>query len=1074
MDYRRSTAAQFFVEEEDGQEAASADEVVKLLNAAADPENERDILKNLKLVQELILKKDIKLLDNFLDEVVSFQHHENGNVRQFVVKFIEEACKVVPQTLPKVVSNLDMMLEDPCVKVQKKVMAAIVGLYTVAIQWLCNVKNIDAVMVATWASMTELKTKIFKRLDSDNEGVRAMSVKFMESVVLSQTPKDKVTEYKAGELSLDEIPLIMGVFKPRKMEEEANEVFQKILDFHSASHVSSCNLQACMGVLAVIGEKRFQCFPKVLQAFESLHANLPPTLSQSQVSSVRKYLKVLLFKLAKHPGAVEFHSQISILLSGLGATPVQISKCIPSTTTLKKHPGKLEKDWTKPVSETESTKASTSKPTVSTKTSVIDATVEDLVPKFSHVNVADLVLVSMLNLPDDMPANFQSTYTPIAAAGTEPQVRHIARLLATQLVLAGHGKTVEGEKKEETEHISDEEDDDGSAKQIKTVIGQTTDHMPKKQGVVLIPSGGSQLKTSRAPKSIDFQLKTKPLSAKESDRFCRSAFRRILDAEKAVNKKGAGPVRAKILTTLATQFSGDMADDLKEHVLKNPRNHLDLAFQWLYQQYASYRNFEGISGIFVEQYEETVNTLLVAILDDEQNCALFNRFFLELPHITEGMAECLKGVIVREQFTDQAIEIATSMTVLRPPQKLLFLGVICDLTLHENNEVRSKVVDAAVKIYESNRLRSFIETFALRSLKFLLDPVPKDTGLVLFQQLPESWTDDLIKVCLHLYFALLPLNHNLIRDLGTVYVETTGEVKRTILRALEQPVKNMSMDSPELLQFVEACPQGAETFVTRLIHILTDKAPPSLELVSRVRDLYHRRVQDVRFLIPIITGLSKREVIAALPELIKLNPTVVKEVFHRLTGSSQVSPLSPAELLVALHNINSAQCSLKIVIKATSLCFEEKNVYTQVVLAMVLQQLMEQSPLPILLMRTVIQSLANHPHLLGFVTNILQRLIVKEVWKQPKIWEGFIKCCQRTKPQSFQVLLQLPPTQLEEVLKTYPDLRDPLLQHVDNFTDHQRAHIPKTILSVLDIFKPKVEMEVEDATEPPPPGEELI
>lgn len=81
-------------------------------------------------------------------------------------------------------------------------------------------------------------------------------------------------------------------------------------------------------------------------------------------------------------------------------------------------------------------------------------------------------------------------------------------------------------------------------------------------------------------------------------------------------------------------------------------------------------------------------------------------------------------------------------------------------------------------------------------------------------------------------------------------------------------------------------------------------------------------------------------------------------------------------------------------LSATSLCFNEKNIYTQEVLAVVIQKLMEQTPLPTLLMRTVIQSLAMYPRLSGFVMNILQRLIVKQVWKQPKVWEGFVKCCE--------------------------------------------------------------------------------
>ena len=33
----------------------------------------------------------------------------------------------------------------------------------------------------------------------------------------------------------------------------------------------------------------------------------------------------------------------------------------------------------------------------------------------------------------------------------------------------------------------------------------------------------------------------------------------------------------------------------------------------------------------------------------------------------------------------------------------------------------------------------------------------------------------------------------------------------------------MGMNSPELLLLVENCPKGAETLVTRCLHILTDK-----------------------------------------------------------------------------------------------------------------------------------------------------------------------------------------------------------------------------------------------------------
>ena len=57
-----------------------------------------------------------------------------------------------------------------------------------------------------------------------------------------------------------------------------------------------------------------------------------------------------------------------------------------------------------------------------------------------------------------------------------------------------------------------------------------------------------------------------------------------------------------------------------------------------------------------------------------------------------------------------------------------------------------------------------------------------------------------------------------------MYVQTTADVKRTILRVLEAPIRGMGMESPELLTLVETCPKGAETLITRVIHILTDKS----------------------------------------------------------------------------------------------------------------------------------------------------------------------------------------------------------------------------------------------------------
>ena len=64
--------------------------------------------------------------------------------------------------------------------------------------------------------------------------------------------------------------------------------------------------------------------------------------------------------------------------------------------------------------------------------------------------------------------------------------------------------------------------------------------------------------------------------------------------------------------------------------------------------------------------------------------------------------------------------------------------------------------------------------------------------------------------------------------------------------------------------------------------------------------------------------------------------------------------LRPSELMVALHTIEPRdEKQMKAVIQAIYLCFKESDVYTHEVLAGVLQQLLDMTPIPTLFMRTV-------------------------------------------------------------------------------------------------------------------------
>lgn len=63
---------------------------------------------------------------------------------------------------------------------------------------------------------------------------------------------------------------------------------------------------------------------------------MPPTLAKSQVSSVRKNLKLHLVSVLKHPSSVDFQGQISTLLLDLGMSQSEITRCTPATVQPRK------------------------------------------------------------------------------------------------------------------------------------------------------------------------------------------------------------------------------------------------------------------------------------------------------------------------------------------------------------------------------------------------------------------------------------------------------------------------------------------------------------------------------------------------------------------------------------------------------------------------------------------------------------------------------------------------------------------------------------------------------------------
>lgn len=1054
-------------------------------------------------VQEIVLGSCVELAEEFLEPVLSLAHDQNQEVRKQVASFVEQTCKVKVELLPYVINVISMLLRDTSAQVIKRVIQACGSIYKNGLQYLCGLTDPTDSAEQAWSVLSLIKAQILDMIDNENDGIRTNAIKFLEGIIILQSYAEEDSMKREGDFSLTDVPENCKLIRSKKLQDEGTNIFDIMLQFHGTTHISSVNLIACTSSLCTVAKMRPVFMAPVVEAFRQLNNNLPPTLTDSQVSSVRKSLRMQLQTLLKLRGAFEFAGTIRNILMDLGASANEIQKLLPKMD--KQEMARRQKRILENAAQSLAKKArlveqQQSETPQPREMELDEEEMERQRQKSSRVNekfltehfrvtetVVSLVVEFLPTLPETAPEKFLAEYTPIKQLSLPQQVSNIARQFGQQLTELRLGPGSAAFSKEPPmrpkTHAQIEASDvtpdpapeamevDNTADKLSEQELQRKEEATKKLRETMERSKGEQTVIERMKeraKTLKLQEITKPLARNVKEKFLLEAVMRILNSERQCIMGGVAAKRRKLVTVIAATFPDNVRYGIMEFILEDVKQRIDLAFSWLFEEYSLLQGFTRHTYVKTENrpdyaYNELLNRLISGIgqrCDYKDKIILLRRVYLEAPILPEEAIVQLVQLCLVEEFMPHGLELVKDLSVLRPPRKTRFVRILLNYAVHERADLRERALAHLVTIYHVHKIvPARIDEFAIEWLEFVIAEAPPknvfspDYG----RPTPEAaWKEDTAKVCLLLALTLLPYKPELyLEKICDVFLETSAELKRTILRSLDAPIKKLGVECPVLLKLLENCPKGLETLVIRIIYILTERVPtPHPDLVRRVRELYQNKVKDVRVLIPILSGLSRSELIAVLPKLIKLNQAVVKEVFNRLLGigaefANQQMALSPTDLLVALHTIDTNVCDLKAIVKATSMCLAEREVYTQEILMAVLQQLVEIMPIPTLMMRTTIQSLTLCPRLSNFVLNLLQRLILKQVWRQKVIWEGFLKTVQRLKPQSLPVMLQLPPPQLADALQQCPDLRPQLLEYAESIQDEPMSGITQQILDII-------------------------
>ncbi|KAF7294404.1 hypothetical protein MKEN_01432800 [Mycena kentingensis (nom. inval.)] len=543
---------------------------------------------------------------------------------------------------------------------------------------------------------------------------------------------------------------------------------------------------------------------------------------------------------------------------------------------------------------------------------------------------------------------------------------------------------------------------------------------------------------------------------------------------------------------------------LCDYIMSDFAARLRLATAWMNEEWYNDRMHRDDLD-WRPNYDTWLNQIVSAyqtLLDGKDRT--FSRFLLDLPSVPEDVLGLLRELCV-DASSPEKLQVGfvtlRGLVIQRPAMRSEALTILLELTTHPDKKTRGAAINC-VKIWVPNAsepnqgIDALVRGFALQMLRKLqlqsdaqsskANGVGSGNGqdenmedgqlppeaLVQTPYLPEriELPAQEAQVLQHveLLFALCVKVPEFLDEIFSAYGRMDVTVQDAIQKLITALIRSLGPTHGKLLTIMRSFPPGAESLALRVLTIFTENGRPSAQLVALVRALISERDLDARFLIPIIGEMDKSDIIKHLPKIVSIlnndpeTKNLVRSVFSSIVTTPpqtfgsvtsnlprvrQSELLTPQELMALLHDAEK-EIGLQSAKEAIGVCFGMTDVFRSEVLAAVMQQIMDEPVLPVLFLRTVIQAVTTYKSLTQFVsTTLLSRLIIKKIWTNPRLWEGFIMCAKVIAPASFGALLQLPKDQLRELVDKQPGLKAGLRDYVI-----KKAPNKAKVAGFLDIF----------------------
>lgn len=507
------------------------------------------------------------------------------------------------------------------------------------------------------------------------------------------------------------------------------------------------------------------------------------------------------------------------------------------------------------------------------------------------------------------------------------------------------------------------------------------------------------------------------------------------------------------------------------------------AVQWLTEEWYCdlQRKKTGKELRYTHWLRQVVANALLSI--DSKDKSLFS-FLAELPSIPDVVIEQIGSLCHDKSTMAVGFTSLKELALARPPSRTKSVEILLNLSRNGEKGLRAPaIISVRGWVGQGGPLEKIVLDSAVASLQRLTvhgdkasaaaqetqadasgaavdmqkeerDPVNDHS----FQLSDESQVLQFVE----LPFALSVKMPDMLDNVFSVYPAMPSEVQKAVRQHIAALIRSLGPNNPKLLQLLRSFPPGSDTLALSVFTVMAEKGRTQA-LVSAVKEVINEREVDPHFLIPMLPTLTKTEIIKHLPRAVTIlnsktaeDREQLKSLFASIVtkpaqGFGSVSTnlprvrdsemLTPVELMGLLHSAEK-EIGLKTTVDAIRICFSMADIFRSEVLAAALNQLIEEQDLPVLFMRTTIMAVSSYKSLAGYVSsNLLSRLIVKKIWQNKLLWDGFILCVEQTAPGSFAALLQLPQEQLVDVIQRKPALKEGLRAHLEKKVGNNKTKL---------------------------------